>query len=53
MHKIRHLVGPPEELPAAEADDAAVVTHVALSRLGHLLADEAVEQVVVVLGVEG
>ena len=45
------LVGPAEELPAAEADDAAVVPHVALPGLGQLLADEAVEQKVVIVGV--
>ena len=41
----------PEELPAAEADRSPVVAHVALAGLGHLLADETVEQVVVVVGV--
>ena len=45
------LVGPAEELSTAEADDAAVVPHVALSGLGQLLADEAVEQEVVIVGV--
>jgi len=45
------LMSSPEELTAAEADDAPVVPHVALSGFGHFLADEAVEQVVVVVGV--
>jgi hypothetical protein len=45
------LVRPPEEGPAAEANDAAVVADVLLVGLGNGLAGEAVGQVVAVVGI--
>ena len=41
----------PEELATTEADRSSVVPQMAFSRLRDFLADEAVQQVVIVIGV--
>ena len=46
-----NLVSPPEESPAAEANDAAVVPEVLLARLGLLLAHVADLQVSLMPGI--